>query len=551
LSYQNYFALIGGLGLFFYGIRLMSDSLRKVSSERLKNVLGLLTKNRFTGLLTGMSVAAVIQSSSALTVMLVGFVNAGLVTLSQAIPVVFGANIGTTMTAWVVSFVALLDIFTFALPLVGIGFLMMEVGRRPLIKNWGGALLGFAVLLVGLAFMKNAFEPLHNNQQIRDVMINFCRYPILGVIVGTVMTMLLQSSSATIAIVQVLAFRGLIDFPSTVSIILGDNIGTTITAQLASIGTNTAAKRVAWAHTMFNVLGVCYMLVFVYLGWYPKLVQSFFPAGITGRNIMMHIALAHSLFNVTNTLIFLPGTRLLQRIVERIVPQKEELISMQPQYLEKRLLETPVIALEQSKKEIIRMLQLADSALRDSFALFFTEKWDLAGKVKRKEEAVDNLQAEITRYLIDISMQQLDESEAEQIPVLIHSVNDIERIGDHSENIVELAQRKIDQKLPFSDEARMELARMIETVQEMINEVVLGLETGDNAHAHRALHCEDQLNRMQVELRHAHVQRLNDGSCKVLSGLVHLDFVDYLEKIGDHLTNIAQGLLSGLRWESS
>jgi phosphate:Na+ symporter len=550
LNYQNYFALIGGLGFFFYGIRVMSDSLRKVSSERLKNVLALLTRNRLISLLTGIVVTILIQSSSALTVMLVGFVNAGLMTLQQTIPVIFGANIGTTTMAWIVSFVAILDIFAFALPLVAVGFLMMEIPKRPHLKNWGGAIFGFSVLLVGLGFMKDSVAPLQASQQIRDIMVNFSRYPILGVLVGTIMTMVLQSSGATIAIVQVLAFRGLIDCPSTVSIILGDNIGTTITAQLAAIGTNTGAKRVAWAHTMFNVLGVCYMLVFVYLGWYQKVVESFFPAGITERNIMMHIALAHTLFNVTNTIVFLPGTKLLQRVVERIVPQKDEIVSMQPKYLEKRLLETPIIALEQSKKEIIDMLRLADSALRDSFALFFTEKWDLVNKVKRKEEAVDNLQAEITRYLIDISMRQLDESEAEQIPVLIHSVNDIERIGDHAENILELAQRKIDQKLPFSEDAKAELKRMIETVQEMINEVLLGLETGDKSHAHRALHCEDQLNRMQIELRHAHVQRLNDGSCKVLSGLVHLDFVDYLEKIGDHLTNIAQGLLSGLRWES-
>jgi phosphate:Na+ symporter len=550
LNYQNYFALIGGLGFFFYGIRMMSDSLRKVSGERLKNILALLTKNKYISLLTGIVVTTLLQSSSALTVMLVGFVNAGLMTLSQAIPVIFGANIGTTTMAWLVSFVALLDVFAFALPLVAIAFLMMEIPKRPHVKNWGGAIFGFSVILVGLAFMKDSVAPLQSNQQIRDVMISLSRYPILGVLIGTAMTMLLQSSGATIAIIQVLAWRGLIDFPSTIALILGDNIGTTITAQLAAIGTNTGAKRVAWAHTMFNVLGVCYMLVFVYLGWYSRFVQSFFPGGITDHNIMMHIALAHTLFNVFNTIVFLPGTKLLQRVVERIVPQKEELISMQPKFLEKRLLETPVIALEQSKKEIIRMLQLADAALRDSFVLFFTEKWEFVQKVKCKEEAVDNLQAEITRYLIDISMQQLDEDEAEQIPVLIHSVNDIERIGDHAENILELAQRKIDQKLPFSEEAKAELKRMIETVQEMISEVILGLETGDNAHARRALHCEDQLNRSQIELRHAHVQRLNDGSCRVLSGLVYLDFVDYLEKIGDHLTNIAQGLLSGLRWES-
>jgi phosphate:Na+ symporter len=550
LHYQNYFALIGGLGFFFFGIRMMSDSLRKVSSDRLRNVLELLTRNRFISLTTGIVVTILIQSSSALTVMLVGFVNAGLMTLSQAIPVIFGANIGTTTMAWIVSFVAVLDIFAFALPLVAIGFLMMEVPKRPHLKNWGGAIFGFSVLLVGLGFMKDSVAPLQASQHIRDIMINFSRYPILGVIVGTAMTMLLQSSGATIAIVQVLAFRGLIDFPSAVALILGDNIGTTITAQLAAIGTNTGAKRVAWAHTMFNVLGVCYMLVFVYLGWYQRFVQSFFPHGITEHNIMMHIALAHTLFNVTNTIVFLPATKLLQRVVEKIVPQKEELISMRPKYLEKRLLETPVIALEQSKKEIIDMLRLADSALRDSFSLFFTEKWELVQKVKRKEEAVDHLQAEITRYLIDISMRQLDEAEAEQIPVLIHTVNDVERIGDHAENILELAERKMGQKLPFSDDAKAELRRMIETVQEMVGEVALGLETGDKAHAHRALHCEDRLNQMQIELRHSHVQRLNDGTCKVLSGLVYLDFVDFLEKIGDHLTNIAQGLLSGLRWES-
>jgi len=551
VNYENIFALIGGLGFFFFGIRMMSDSLRKVSSERLKNVLALLTRNRFTSLLTGIVVTTLLQSSSALTVMLVGFVNAGLMTLRQAIPVIFGANIGTTTMAWIVSFVAILDIFAFALPLVAIGFLMMEIPKRPHLKNWGGAIFGFSVLLVGLGFMKDSVAPLQSSQQIRDIMVNFSRYPILGVLVGTVMTMILQSSGATIAIIQVLAFRGLIDFPSTIALILGDNIGTTITAQLAAIGTNTGAKRVAWAHTMFNVLGVCYMLVFVYLGWYSRFVQSFFPGGITDRNIMMHIALAHTIFNVFNTLAFLPGTKLLQKVVERIVPQKEELISMQPKYLEKRLLETPVIALEQSKREIIRMLQMADSALRDSFSMFFSEKRELAQKVSRKEEAVDHLQAEITRYLIDISMRQLDQSEAEKIPVLIHSVNDIERIGDHAENILELAERKIDQKLPFSEQARSELQRMIDVVQEMIGEVIAGLETGDTAHAHRALHCEDQLNRMQIELRHAHVQRLNDGSCKVLSGLVYLDFVDFLEKIGDHLTNVAQGILSGLRWESA
>jgi phosphate:Na+ symporter len=544
------FALVGGLGFFLFGIRMMSEGLRKVSSERLKNIIALLTKNRILALLVGTGVTALIQSSSAMTVMVVGFINAGLLTLKQAIPIVLGANIGTTFTAWIVSFFAVFKISHYALPAVGIGFLLMMVGRRPTSRRWGEVLFGFGVLFVGIGFMKDAFAPLQANEQIRDLMVNFSRYPILGVLVGTVVTMGLQSSSATIAIVQVLAFGGLIDFPSTIPLILGDNIGTTITAQIAAIGSGTGAKRVAWAHTLFNVFGTIYMLVFVYLGVYHRIIEAIVPGEVTGNNIMLHIALSHTLFNGFNVLIFLPFIGMLQKIVEKLIKPRADHISVEPRYLDRHLLETPAIALEQSKKEIIRMLHISESALKDSFSIFFEERWELARNVERQEEAVDNLQAEITRYLIDISMEELQQQEAEMIPVFIHSVNDIERIADHAENIVELAQRKIDQKLPFTDDAVTGLERMIGAVIEMIGDVAEGLETGELAPAKRALRMEDQLNRMQVELRQHHVARLNDGSCNVLSGLIFLDMVDYLEKIGDHLSNVAQGIMSGLRWES-
>ncbi|MCK4237191.1 MAG: Na/Pi cotransporter family protein [Candidatus Krumholzibacteria bacterium] len=551
MAHEMIFQLIGGLGFFLFGIRTMSEGLRKVASERLKHILSLLTKHKIVALFVGTGVTALIQSSSGMTVMVVGFVNAGLLTLKQAIPVVLGANIGTTFTAWIVSFLAVFKITHYALPAVGIGFLFMIISRTPRLRQWGEVIFGFGVLFVGIGFMKNAFEPFQSNEQVRDLMINFSRYPVLGVIVGTVITMLLQSSSATIALVQLLAFKGLIDFPSAIPLILGDNIGTTITAQIAAIGGSTGARRVAWAHTMFNVIGVLYMLVFVCLGLYHRAIESIVPGAVTHKNIMLHIALSHTVFNVFNTVLFLPMTGWLQGFVERVVRVKEDQVSIEPTHLEHHLLETPVLALEQSKKEIVRMLRLADSALRDSFELFFKGKWDLARKVERKEEAVDNLQAEITRYLIDISMEGLEEVEAEQIPVFIHSVNDIERIADHAENVVELAQRKIDQKLHFSEKANEELIRMIAVVLEMVEDVTLGLEDGDTSSARRALHREDQLNTMQIELRQSHVQRLNEGSCSVLSGLIFLDLVDYLEKIGDHLTNIAQGLLGGLRWESS
>jgi len=550
LSIDTIFMLIGGLGFFLYGIRTMSEGLKKVSSERLRNILALLTRKKVLALLVGTGVTAVIQSSSAMTVMVVGFVNAGLMTLKQAIPVVLGANIGTTFTAWLVSFVAMFEITHYALPSVGLGFFLMIAARKPNVRKWGEVIFGFGVLFVGLGFMKDAFEPLRSNPHIQDAMVSFSRYPVMGVLVGTAMTMILQSSSATIAIVQMAALNGLIDFQSTIPLILGDNIGTTITAQIAAIGTNTASRRVAWVHTLFNVIGVSYMLIFVYMGVYHKLIEAIVPGEVGPKNIMVHIAVAHSIFNIFNALLFLPMTGALQKLAEKIVKQKEELISIEPQYLERHLLETPSLALEQSKKEIVRMLELAESALRDSFELFFTENFKLEKKVERKEEAVDNLQAEITRYLIDISMEGLAQNEAEMIPVLIHSVNDIERIADHAENIVEIAQRKVDQNLPFTDEANNELRRMIDVTVGMIQDVGEGLKTSDLTYAKRALHKEDQLNRMQVELRNSHVQRLNDGSCNLLSGIIFIDFVDYLEKIGDHLSNIAQGLLGGMRWES-
>lgn len=544
------FQLIGGLGFFLFGMKFMSEGLRKVASDRLKNILSYLTKNRFIALMMGAGVTALIQSSSAMTVMLVGFVNAGLMTFKQALPVVLGANIGTTFTAWLVSFFAVFKITHYALPAVGIGFLLMIVARKPSLRQWGEVLFGFGVLFVGIGFMKDAFEPLESSERILDIMVNFSKYPILGVLVGTVVTVLLQSSSATIALVQILAFRGLIDFPSAIPIILGDNIGTTITAQIARIGGTTGARRVAWAHTLFNVIGTSYMLVFVYLGWYSRFIQWIIPGDLDLKNIMLHIALAHSIFNVSNSIIFFPLIPALQKFVERLVKPRGDVVDLEPQYLEKHLIETPSIALEQSKKEIIRMLSLAGSALKNAYELYRTGNTALSRKVARREQAVDNLQGEITQYLIEISMEGLEQDEAEQIPVFIHSVNDIERIADNAVNIVELGQRRSDKDLSFSSTAIEELDTMYKVVNDMLRDVSVGLETGDLDAAREAMIKEDELNRMQNLLRKAHTRRLSEGSCNMLSGIVFIDCVDCFEKIGDHLSNIAEGILGGFRWES-
>lgn len=544
------FQLIGGLGFFLFGIKFMSEGLRKVASDRLRSILKLLTRRKLVAVLVGAGVTALIQSSSAMTVMVIGFVNAGLLTLKQAIPVVLGANIGTTFTAWIVSVFAIFKITTYALPAVGVGFLIMIASKRPTLRQWGEVLFGFGVLFVGIGFMKDAFEPLESSERIMQIMVAFSRYPILGVLVGTAVTMLLQSSSATIALVQILAFRGLIDLSAAIPIILGDNIGTTITAQIARIGGTTGAKRVAWTHTFFNVVGTAYMLAFVYTGLYQRAIEGLVPGPLSDRNVMVHVALAHSVFNVVNAAVFLPFIPLLQRLVERLIKQTGDVIPVEPQYLERHLLETPPLALEQSKKEIVRMLGLAGSALRNAYEMYRTGKVDLARRVARREEAVDNLQAEITRYLIEISMEGLEEEDAEKIPVFIHSVNDIERIGDNAENIVELANRRIRKKIDLSDIAVGELDGMFSVASGMLQDVTDGLQTEDKEHARAALRKEEELNRLQRKLRKSHVARLNDGSCSMLAGIVFIDCVDYIEKVGDHLANIAQGLLGGLRWES-
>ncbi|MDZ7859265.1 MAG: Na/Pi cotransporter family protein [Candidatus Krumholzibacteriota bacterium] len=543
------FQLIGGLGFFLFGIRFMSEALGRVSSNKFKNIVSYLTANRFIAFSVGAGLTALIQSSSAMTVMVIGFINAGLLTLRQAIPVVIGSNIGTTFTAWLVSFFAVFKITHYALPAVGVGFFLMLTCKTGRSRRWGEVLFGFGVLFVGIGFMKEAFAPLQSSVQIKNIMVKFSEYPILGVAVGTAITMLFQSSSATIALVQVLALKGLIGFPATLPLILGDNIGTTLTAQIARIGGNTDSKRIAWVHTLFNVIGTAYMLVLIYLGVYQNFIEWIIPGQVTTGNIMFHIALSHSVFNVFNSVIFLPIVIWLERLVVAIVKEHPDEIHMEPQYLERHLIETPALALEQSRKEIMRMLHLAASGFNDAVDMVMENNYKLAGKVAQKEDAVDNLQAEITKYLIEISVKDLDKDQARMIPVFIHSVNDIERIADQAENIAELIERRPNKGLLFSEFAREELRKMIKVVKGMIEDISGGLEDSELYHAYDALEKEEKLNEMQIDFREKHIKRLKKKSCDILAGLVFTDFVDSLEKIGDHLSNIAKGLQRGFKWK--
>ncbi|MBM3240810.1 Na/Pi cotransporter family protein [Candidatus Poribacteria bacterium] len=536
------FGLIGGLGLFLFGMKTMSDGLEKVASNRLRDILRFFTRTPLLAVLTGAGTTALIQSSSAMMVMLIGFVNAGLLTLGQAIGVMMGAEIGTSFTAWLVSLSAF-KISAYALPAIGIGLALNLIAKNKKVKLWGQVLLGFGVLFLGLMFMSEALEPIKDSSSVKNFFVTFCRYPILGILAGFLVTGVIQSSSATIATIQILAFQGLISFPSAIPLVLGSNIGTTVTTQIASVGTASSARRIARAQFMFNVLGVAFVFPLVQLGLYAKAIEYFVPGAITSGNVMMYIAIFHSSFNVLSVVfgLFLIGP--LAKIAIKMVPEKRGLAQIAPQYLEKHLLNTPAVALKQSVREMIRMMTLAQEALKDAARGFWENNQKLLSGVAQKEEIIDTFQKDITDYLVELSQRRLSQEESEKLPALIHTVNDIERIGDHAENLAELAERKIEEKLPVSEQALDELKKMFSETDQMLNLVISAMETDNKEEAHRALKHEDILNKLQIQLRESHIQRLQNRECWVLSGVVFLDFINNLEKVGDHLKNISLAIL--------
>ncbi len=548
------FNTVGGLGLFLFGMGLMSDGLKKVAGRKLRNILESLTRQPVVAVLIGALVTCLIQSSSATTVMTVGFVNAGLLTLRNALCVVLGANIGTTFTAWLVSGLGVFKITAYALPAIGIGFLMQTIAKTQQKRSVGQIILGFGLLFIGISFMKDAFGPLRDNQGVREALIWLGQNPILAVLAGTVITMLLQSSSASIAIVQMLAFNGAFGTDWSVALavaipfILGDNIGTTITAQIAAIQASRNAKRVAWGHTIFNVLGVCYILPLVWTGLFVKFVIWVTPGELSQFTIMMHIAVAHTLFNVFNTIVFLPIIKWLEVLVLKLIPMQEDEAGQKPVVLEERLLNTPVIALQQAKREIIRMAEMAKDAVVQATNGFANDDMKSLDKARRIEDLVDEFQFHITSYLVLLSEKQLSSEVSIELPVLLHMVNDLERVGDHAVNIAEIAERKIEHKVSFSDNAKAESKEMIDEAYHMFEGIITALKDTDVQAAHTALASEKKLNRMQVSHRRSHVQRMTDGICSAQTGLIFIDLIDNLEKIGDHLTNIAQSVIGGVQW---
>ena len=550
------FLTIGGLGLFLFGMGLMSEGLKKVAGRKLRRIVESMTKRPLIAFLVGAGVTALVQSSSATTVMIIGFVNAALLTLKQAICVIIGTNVGTTVTAWLVSIsgIGALRITLYALPAVGIGFFMRTLGKTRKTKSTGQILLGFGILFVGIAFMKQGFEPLEESQKVKAVFIALSEWPLLAILAGTVMTTLLQSSSAAIAIVQLLAMEGAFGdnwetvLNVSIPFVLGSNIGTTITAQLAALQANLNAKRAAWAHTIFNILGVIIAYPFVHLGWFSALVGLVSPWELGPGTIAANIAIAHTIFNVANSAIFLPLSGVLEKLVIKLVPERAGDLTAKPVILEEHLLDTPVIALEQAKREIIRMAKTAKQALENSIDGIVNDDRRKLESARQIEDYLDEFQYEITSYLSVLSRREVSDEVSVELPVLLHSVNDLERIGDHAVNIVEIAERKIEQKLTFSDYALEEAGQLRKEAEQMLDYVIAALENNDAGAARAALVNEGNLNRMQMDFRQSHVQRMSENICSPEAGLIFIDLVDNVEKIGDHLTNIAQAVIGGLQW---
>lgn len=535
MSYKDYFLLLGGLGLFVYGMNLMGDGLQKAAGDKLKRILEVLTTNRFLGVAVGTVVTMIIQSSSATTVMVVGFVNAGLMNLAQAAGVIMGANIGTTITAQLLAF-KLTDI---APLILGIGAVMTLFSKKKKTKEFGEIVLGFGILFVGMDLMSSSMKPLGESTYFRNLMVSLSHHPVLALLVGLGITSIIQSSSATTGILIALAQSGQIEFAAALPMLFGTNIGTCVTALLASIGTHKNARRAALIHLLFNVMGTIIFIPFM------GLMGEYIPILSGINNIPRQIANAHTIFNVTNTLVMIWFIPVLVKIVMKLIPgedEKDNLLALE--HLDRRLFETPSVAVGQVVKEVVRMGRLAYENIDVAMSCFLNRDNKLIEKVQETENLINYLEREITSFLVVLSNSSISEHQSEIVTSLFHVVNDIERIGDHADNITELAQLRNDKDFPFSDQAMTELRFMSDVVKSAIKGSIDALEENDLELAQKVIETEGKIDSIEKQLRGEHIERLNKSICYPASGTIFLDLISNLERVGDHSNNIAEMVLN-------
>ena len=548
------FNTFGGLGLFIFGMRMMSEGLQKVAGDRLRKILEKVSSNRVVACLTGTVVTALVQSSSATTVMLVGFVNAGLMNLVQATGVALGANIGTTVTAQLIAF----KITDLALPAIAVGVIFKMFGRKNRTRELGSVILGFGMLFYGMVVMKMGVSPLKGSPVFVDFFTRFQADNLGGilmcVLVGAGVTMLLQSSSATVGLTMTLAAQGLLTFPGAVALVLGDNIGTTITAELSSIGTGINARRTARAHTMFNVLGVAYMVILfpffiAFVSWVTSAFLGMGPADLVvggeKPNISRYIANAHTMFNLVNAvvfLIFLPSLVKLASWLTMGRDTEEDLDIFRPRYLDQSFLEYPAVALKQARREMIRMAGIAEDMMVGVIDSLEERKLKKLGQWRHKEDALDILQREITNYLVMISQYDISLEESREISSQMRMVNNIERIGDSVENVAELIEEMIENDIFLSEDGVRDYKEISGKVLEFTRFILEKMESGEQGIMEEARKLEQTIDLMREEMRGNYLTRLRSGVCTLDPGLIFTDMLNHFEKIGDYSFNVAQAV---------
>ncbi|MCM1215193.1 MAG: Na/Pi cotransporter family protein [Lachnospiraceae bacterium] len=540
----NVLTMIGGLSLFLFGMNIMGQALERRAGGALRGLLGKMTTKKVAGFFTGMGITAVIQSSSATTVMVVGFVNSGLMTLKQAINVIMGANVGTTVTAWILSlagidsgnmFVKLLKPSSFTPVLAIIGIILFMFCKSEKKKDSGTILLGFATLMFGMETMSGAVSGLGNIPEFQNLFIMF-KNPIFGVVVGAILTAVIQSSSASVGILQALAMTGKVSFGAAIPIIMGQNIGTCVTAMISSVGANKNAKRAALVHLSFNVIGMA-----VWLTIFCLIKAIFSPIFLNTVASLFGIAVAHSVFNVLCTTLMLPLSGFLEKLVNRLVPDAKEPEVLQE--LDLRLLTTPTVALERCHEVAVNMANCAVQALRNSLFSLREYTPELAVSVREAEEHTDHYEDILGTYLVKLSTKQISEADRKEAAGVLKVIGDFERISDHAVNIIESAEEIRDKDIQLSDSAKMELYTLCAAVGEILNLALTAFLKNDIQTAEEVEPLEQVIDKLKEKLRTRHIYRLQQEQCSIEAGFVWSDLLTNLERTADHCSNIAGSVI--------
>ena len=540
---QIVFGLLGGLAVFIYGMNLMSESLQKAAGEKMKSILALLTKNRIMGVIAGALVTAVLQSSSATTVMAIGFVSAGLMSLPQAISIIFGANIGTTMTAQIIAFKITDYIYAF----IFIGFILSFVCKSERIKSIGQTIFAFGLLFLGIETMGDVMKPLASSPVFTDLIGKVSGIPVLGLLLGTAMTLVVQSSSATIAVLQNFAAQpgadgvtSILGLAGAIPILLGDNIGTTITALLASLGQSRDAKRTAIAHTIFNLSG---SLVFIwFVKPYAALIQAISPKGPEVEVISRQIANAHTLFNLTMTVVWVCLLGLMVKIVMRLIPDVKEakVNPLQPAFLDKKVIGQPTAALKLVAKEVLHCSEMVKNMLKDLSGLSKSEDPALVGKIKEQGQTLHALMEAINDYLAELfSAGVLTELQATQIAKLMHVCGDVERMGELTSDLTDVIAGKIELKYSFSEEAMEDLRKSLNQISKMYGDAMRALEQGEPEEPEKLIRRREKVMDLDINMRKAHMDRVNKGKCKAKLSAPFTRLLHCVDRMGNSCVNLA------------